>query len=225
MTETVDRATDHIPQKSEWYFDEGVPGVGNKPEYLDPKYKTLAEQAKAYKEVRKAMGALKGAPEEYDFGSHKEYIDSSNPKIQDFIKYAKENKFEQEAFSKIIETFVDYSKSKEPNLDEEIAKLGPQGAQKIETIKRWAENNFSQKALDAIGKFATNADAVEFLDELRQYQSHVDSQPPGNDAPAQDFKPLTRSDVENEMKQNYKQYTQDPVYRAKITKMFEQAIG
>ena len=60
---------------NEWYLDEGIVGQGNRPEYLEPKYKSVVEQAKAYKEARKALGAMSGAPETYDLSAFDEFID------------------------------------------------------------------------------------------------------------------------------------------------------
>jgi hypothetical protein len=223
MTEPVDRATDH--QEPKWYYDSDVPGVGEKPDFLDDKYSSLAEQAKAYKEVRKALGAQTGAPESYEFGEYAELIDSKNPHIQDFISYAKENRLSQDAFSRAVKTFVEYDKSMQPNIDEEIKKLGDDGARRIETVQKWAENNLSDKAIETIGKIGTRADVIEFLDELRQYQHHQAVVLPTSDDAAASFKPLSRAEVQEEMIQNYSKYKTDARYRAEIAAKLEQAVG
>lgn len=223
----IDRASDHQakPQDDAWYVMDDVPGQGPRPEYLDTRYKSLGEQAKAYKELQKTLGAIGGAPEEYDFGSHKEAIDPGNQHVQEFVNYAKNNRITQDAFNKMLDTFVNYQKSTAPNMDEEIAKLGPDGGKRIEVVKQWAENNLSDKSLDAIGKIAHRAEVIELLDELRQFQFHQSTQPPtGHDAGV-DFKPMSRADVEAEMMSNYGEYQKNPTYRAKITSMFEQAVG
>ena len=228
MTEqviTTDRASDHIKDSSQWYLAEGVPGQGSRPDYLDDKFSNLAEQAKAYKEVRKALGAQTGAPESYDFGEFKEHLDLDNTHLKDFLNYARENRLSQDAFSRTIKTFVEYDRSRAPNLDEEIAKLGPDGAKRIETIQTWASNNLSDKSLETIGKIGTRADVIEFLDELRQYQHHNATVLPTSEGAASGFKPLTKAEVTEKMIANYPQYLKDSRYRAEIANEFEQAGG
>jgi len=225
MTDQIDRASDHAKDTPSWYLAEGIPGQGSRPDYLDDKFSNLAEQAKAYKEVRKALGAQTGAPESYDFGEYKDILDLNNDHLKDYLNYARENRLSQDAFSRTIKTFVEYDRSRAPNLDEEIAKLGPDGAKRIETIQTWASNNLSDKSLETIGKIGTRADVIEFLDELRQYQHHQSTVLPTSDDAAAAFKPLTKGDVEAEMIQNYDKYKKDARYRAEISSKFEQAVG
>src|SRR5205809_15380 len=82
------------------YLAEGIPGQGSRPDYLDDKFSNLAEQAKAYKEVRKALGAQTGAPESYDFGEYKDILDLNNDHLKDYLNYARENRLSQDAFSR-----------------------------------------------------------------------------------------------------------------------------
>ncbi|HWY34770.1 MAG TPA: hypothetical protein VNX68_08990 [Nitrosopumilaceae archaeon] len=222
MTDKIDTPAAHIP---EWFLADGVPGVGPKPDFLDDKYPNLAEQAKAYKEVRKALGAQAGAPDAYDFGEYKALIDLDNQHIKDYLNYARENRISQDAFSQTIKTFIEYDKSRAPNIDLEIKKLGEDGARRIETVQKWAENNLSDKSLKTIGEIGTRADVIEMLDELRQYQHHNATVLPGSDDAANSFKPLSKAEVQQEMIDNYSKYKNDAAYRASITKKFEQAVG
>jgi hypothetical protein len=223
--EAVDRASDHQSQQPSWWLAEGVAGQGPRPDYLEDKYPTLADQAKAYKEVRKTLGAQSGAPEAYDFGDYKDVIPMDNDHIKDFLVYAKENRISQDAFQRTLKTFVEFDRSRAPNIDEEIAKLGETGPQKIETIKRWAENNLSDKALETMGKIGTRADVIEFLDELRQFHHHATTKLPTSDDAMNAFKPVTHAEVQEEMIANYGKYLKDPRYRAEITAKLEQAVG
>ena len=224
MSETIDRAHQH-EQKADWYLADGIPGVGPKPDFLDDKYPNLAEQAKAYREVRKALGAQSGAPEAYDFGQLVDEIDINNPAIKDYMIYAKENRINQDMFAKTLKTFSEYQKSKQPNIDEEIKKLGDDGAKRIETVQRWAENNLSEKSLKTIGEIGTKAEVIELLDELRQYQHHHAVVLPVGDNAATQFKPVTKAEVTEEMINNYSKYKTDSRYRAEIMSRLEQAVG
>ena len=216
-----------VPPSGEanWYLMDGVAGVGEKPEYLSPKYKTMAEQAKAYNELHKTLVNTAGAPEQYELGEYEQYIPVTDPHMQKLMNFAKTNRFSQDAFKEIVGTLVEYEKSKAPDIDAEIAKLGVDGAKKIATVQTWAENTFSQEALDTIGKIAKNADVINLLDEMRQYVHHNASQPPGSNQAGEPFTRLTVAEVEAEMKSNYKRYTSDPRYRAEIQAKFKQAVG
>ena len=207
-----------------WYFAEGVPGVGEKPDYLESKYKTLADQAKAYKEAQKLLGGLKPAPDEYDFGEAQEYIDKDNDYIKDFVSFAKENKIQQDAFQKIINTYVEYDKSRQPKPEEEIAKLGNDGMQKISTLQNWVKNNLSDGSRKALEKLPVKAEVVQMLDEVRQLHMNTLSKIPVETQKVK-VNTLTREDVEAEMLANYQRYQIDPNYRAQITAKFAQAVG
>jgi hypothetical protein len=220
---TINPAQSALPEPS-WYFAEGIPGVGDKPDYLEPKYKTLADQAKAYKEAQKLLGTLKAAPEEYDFGEAQEYIDKENDHIQDFVRFAKDNKIQQDAFSKVLNTYVGYDKSRQSKPEEEIAKLGNDGMQKITTLQNWVRNNLSEGSMKALEKLPVKAEVVQMLDEVRQLHMNTLSK-----IPTETQKPkvnlVTRDEIEAEMLANYGRYQTDPQYRSQITAKFAQAIG
>jgi hypothetical protein len=219
----IDRASDHT--EATWHYADGIPGQGERPDYLESKYKSVAEQARAYKEAQKLLGAQGGAPESYDFKELQEHIDQDNPHIQEFITYAKENKFSQDAFSKSLKTFVKYEQSKLPNVDAEIAKLGVNGMEKVNTVTNWIKNNLTPEAAKALEKLPVKAEVINMLDELRQRQVSMQTKIPAGEKTAQSFTPLTVAEVEAEMLQNYSRYQNDPGYRAQITAKFEQAVG
>lgn len=216
-----------VPEKTEdaaWYLMDGVPGTGERPDYLEPKYKTLAEQAKAYKEARKALGALSGAPENYTLEEYKELINPENAHIKDFMGYAKTNRFSQDAVNEIMKTFVGYQKSFTPNLDEEKAKLGPDADKRLDVINQWASNHFSEKSMETLGKISTHAEVVELMDELRNIHMNSSSKAPTHVDTEASYKPMTRDTVRNEMMANYPKYLADANYRAEITRKFSQVI-
>jgi hypothetical protein len=185
----------------------------------------VADQARAYKEAQKLIGSQIAAPESYDFTDLQSHIDQDNPHIQELITYAKEAKLQQDSFGKMVKKFVDYDQSRRPNVDEEIAKLGADGASKITTLQNWVKNNLSSDAAKALEALPVKAEVVQMLDELRQKFVHNQTKLPGGTAAAAEFKVLTVAEVEQEMMNNYNRYNNDPGYRAKITQMFEQAVG
>ncbi len=218
----IDTASSH---ESDWLYADGIPGVGVRPDYLESKYKSVADQARAYKEAQKLIGSNASAPEAYDFSDVLEHIDQDNPHIQELITHAKEARVQQDTFGRFMKKFVDYDKSRQPDVNAEIAKLGTDGAQKITTLQNWIKNTLSPESAKALGELPVKAEVVKMLDELRQKYTHTQSKVPTDADKAATFKVLTVEDVEAEMMQNYKRYQNDPGYRAQITAKFEQAVG
>ena len=205
-------------QDNSWYWDEGMPGQGDRPVWLDPKYKSVADKARAHTEAEKKLGQIGSAPESYDFGNYQEVLDTSSPHLQKFMETAKKNRLPQETFQEIIGTLVEYEQSKMPQRDTEIAKLGPGAHEKIETVKRWASNNLSQEACDILGQIGDRAEVIKFVDELRQLHIHQASQPPGASDPGEGFVRLTMEDWEAELQvpANANRYVSDPKYRQEM---------
>lgn len=214
--QVVDVPSNH---QDNWAWGEGIPGSGPKPEFLSEKYKTVAEQAKAYKELEKRLTAGDGkVPDNYEFGDLASVVDSANPHIQEFINTAKEARLPQETFNKVLNSLVEYERSQLPNLDAEITKLGEGAHAKIETVKRWAANNLSQEACDTLGAIGNRANVIKFVDELRQLSLHTSSMPPGSSEPGANFVRLTKEDIDKELSTpvNAKRYLEDSGYRQEI---------
>ena len=87
--ETVVESTEtQTETASEWSYADGVPGNGDAPEYFkSDKYKTLADQAKAYTDLEKKFGSFTGAPEEYALNEDLQ-ANKDNPL---FTKFAESN--------------------------------------------------------------------------------------------------------------------------------------
>ncbi len=214
---------DHTP---DWWYDEGVPGKGPRPDYLKEKYGYVqSKQAKAYEEAEKMLGGIKAAPDEYSFEEVQEHIDRDSDVIKSFISFAKENKLQQDQFGKILKTFVDYDKSKQPRTDDEIAKLGNDGMQKVNTVVNWIKNNLTSDASKALEKLPVRAEVIKMLDEVRQMHMNTLSKIPADTSKNSNFEPLTQKTIEDEMFSNYKRYQNDTKYRDEISKKFSQLVG
>ena len=202
---------------AEWWIDDGVPGRNSKPDYLMEKYGyNMAKQAKGCKEAQKLLGTIKPAPEDYDFGEQQ--IDKDNQYIKDLISVAKENKIQQDAFSKIINNFVEYDKSRQPSIDDELKKLGTDGKQRINTIVNWAKNNLTQEASSALERLPVNAEVVKMLDEVRQKSINNLAKIP-QDTQTNDVRE-TKEDIEADLLRDYTKYNVDPKLRAEYKMRF-----
>ncbi len=205
----------------EWYFDEGIPGLGPRPDYLEGKYKSLADQAKAYKEARSELGRLHGSvPEEYDLSNHKDWLDPQNPHLKGFLDFAKEKRLSQEVVSKAMGTLVDYEKGMMPDetLDAE--------SEKTKTIvQNWAKNTFSKEGLDAFEVLPKTKGIVNMLNEMRQNQYANRSQAPTSMDHVGSMKMVDEHSIRQEMRDNSKKYLEDNAYRMEINRKLAQALG
>lgn len=204
----------------EWWIDDGIPGRDSKPDYLMEKYGyNMAKQAKGCKEAQKLLGTIKAAPEDYDFGEQE--IDKDNQYIKDLISVAKENKIQQDAFSKIINNFIEYDKSRQPSVDDELKKLGTDGKQKISTIVNWAKNNLTQEASSALEKLPVNAEVIKMLDEVRQKSiGNLNLSKIPQDTQTNNDIRETKEDIEADLLKDYTRYNIDSKLRASYRERF-----
>jgi hypothetical protein len=203
------------------YFDEGKPGEGPRPDFLKAKYKSVAEQAKAYTEVEKRFGE---APEHYDLGAYSESVDVDNRHLQEFMNHAKEHRLTQDAFQKMIGSFVDYDKSMQVDVKKEIEKLGPDGARKVQIVEQWAKNTLSPEKYATLNGLPQTAEMVSILDELRQRMANSGVKTP-NDNGNEAFKPISESEVRAKIRANPDKYLKDANFRAEINKELQVAVG
>lgn len=206
-----------------WYYDDNIPGSGARPEYLEPKYKSLADQAKGYKELRKSFGALSGAPEAYDVENFKDSIDFNNPAIKNLMEYGKANRINQDAFGTFLNVLKDYEQSYIPNLDQELGKLEG-GQQRFDVVSQWAKNTLSQSAFETFNDIPKTAETIAFFDELRQRESAA-RQTGGAGLQSQIDKPSTMQELKAELNANYRRYCDDPHYRMTLENKMALASG
>ncbi len=84
-----------------WYWDANTPGQGDRPEFLPEKYKSVADVAKAYKELESRLGT---APKEYDFSKGESWIESDYEPFQQMAEFAKSKHVPQDVMDKMLET-------------------------------------------------------------------------------------------------------------------------
>ena len=95
-----------------WHYAEGVPGQGDKPEFLKDKYANITEQAKAYTELEGRFGAFTGAPEAYEINISDQLkeggieIDNEDPIMSSAMEFAQDIKMDQGGFDKMIELYA-----------------------------------------------------------------------------------------------------------------------
>jgi hypothetical protein len=162
----------------EWFWAEGVKGEGIKPEFMSDKYKTVADQAKAYKESMRALA--KNVPETYEIDINPELvkagldIDIESPHMQQFEQFARENGMTNDqvngALNIYLESLKDLHGVKQENIvahqKAEMEKLGQDAPKIIAQINNWAENNLDEAETKSLREFADSAERITFLKKL-----------------------------------------------------------
>jgi hypothetical protein len=167
-SEAAPSSTEQQPET--WYFDDKVPGAGEKPEWLQSKYKSVSEQAKAYNEAQKRLGAFKGAPEEYDLSladMPDVKLQKEDPMLEEFLADAKANNVSQDYVTNVLKMYVKAVKMNNPDPKKELEALGVNGKQDLKTLGNWARNHLSDSEVDVFKKMITTADTVRVFQKLR----------------------------------------------------------
>lgn len=161
-----------------WSFDDNIPGQGEAPEWFkSEKYKTVAEQAKAYKELEGKLGAFTGAPEAYepvDLKSElKEIgieIDPEDPVLSKAMDYAKELNMSQEGYSKLVNLYGETMAAEQVALEQiradELKALGHNADDRLKNLSAWASTNLDPELYASFQELAVSANAVKTLERL-----------------------------------------------------------
>jgi hypothetical protein len=202
---------DNTPPPSEppkWFIDEGIPGVGERPLWLNEKFKSTADLAKSYHELEKKVGT---APEDYDFSKSK-YLDPDYVPFHELKQIAKEKRVPQEVIDKMLESVDKYMDEFTTDDKAELEKLGPNALDRITTLNNWAKANLSRESFEALTGDLKSAESVKALEELRSKMMSSDPQiPNGNNGAVHNTSSL--EDIKLELQNNLVKYKTDPNYR------------
>ena len=159
-----------------WFYDEGIPGKGERPEYLKDKYANIVEQAKAYPEAEKRFGAFTGAPEAYEINISDQLkeggieIDNEDPIMSEAMEFAKNSNMGQEGFDKMIELYAMSKVAEGEALESykagELQALGNNAEVRIDNINSWASANLPEDMIEGFQGMANSAASVQALEKL-----------------------------------------------------------
>ena len=163
--------------EQEWFIDDGIKGVGPKPEYFnDKKYKTLSAQAKAQRELEKKLGGFTGAPDEYEVKvsdlTREKGIELSkdDPLITEFIEIAKKNNMNQELFSECVELAaqmeVARSEAQSQYIENEMKNLGKNAQKRIDDLQAWGAANLPEDMQEGFRQMFSTAATVEVAEQI-----------------------------------------------------------
>lgn len=222
----IDQSQSSESSESGWSYADGVPGVGDKPEFFnEKKYGSVAEQAKAHMELEKKFGGFTGSPEEFELSIDEEIsskLDKESEEFKSFEKFARDSNMNNETFNglvnqylKNIDSFQNQEISQEEidsNRKSEIEKLGENSSSIINEVSAWGKNNLTAGEFDSFRQLASSAENIKVLQKIIRKGSSTKIDPSA--APAQQY---TRKDLGKMINE---QYYSDIDYRRKVDGLY-----
>lgn len=200
-----------------WHWDDNTPGSGERPSWLQPKFKSVAEAAKSFNELEKLKGA---APAQYDFSKAKDWIEPDYVPFQEMAEFAKSKHVPQEVMDKFLDSVGMYLSEFKTDINEEKAKLGEKASERLQTLNNWAKSNLSEKSFQTLSAGMRTADAIEALEEIRNKMLSGNTLVPnGNSAVSSGG--FTLEEYRSELNANYAKFKTDPAYRNEMERKLE----
>jgi len=190
-----------------WYIDEGIAGIGDRPEWLPEKFKTVADMSKSHAELEKKLGT---APDAYDF-SQSRYLDPDYTPFQELQNIAKEKRVPKEVLDKMIDSVDKYMDEFSTDFDDELKKLGDNAKERVSIVDNWARANLSKEGYEALTGSINSAASVKALEELRGKIMSQATQVPGNNGEI--VSQVSLNDLQAELSNNLAKYKTDEKYR------------
>jgi hypothetical protein len=224
MTTSIDPAYtegSHEPGTSSasWWIDEGMPGTGDRPDWLPEKFKSVADMSKSYNELERRVGS---APNEYDISKGESWIEPDYGPIQDMLEYAKTKHVPQDVMDKMFESVGKYLDEFNVDPTEERAKLGEKAEERLQVIDNWAKSNFSAETYEALTSNLRTADAIKAIEEVRNKMNSNATTIPNSTHDSSQSAPSLQ-DIQAEMNKNLDRYKTDPQYRREMQAKMELA--
>ncbi len=225
ISETLLDASTPELGEGEYFLSDGIKGTGDTPEwYKGDKYKSVAEQAKAYTELEKKFGGFTGAPK--DGYSGPEGIEGDDALLQELTEFATKTNMSQEAFGDAWELLSAQGQAVEQvTQEQEIASLGDNAQERIKNVEGYLKNNLDAEVYEEVRNLVTDARSIQLVEHLVRATAPARLPIDGGDHPSG----MTWSDVEAEMfkKNDSGQLLRsiDSNHEAKIQKMMQDFGG
>lgn len=225
------QATDATPAEASnepsWFLAEEIAGDGEAPEWFKAgKYKTVADQAKAYTDLEKRFGGFTGAPEDGYKLEAPEGMDvlegaEEHPRLQLFMDIAKDENMSQEAFNRVVHRmFAAEQQEAQEAREAELNALGDNAKARLESISTFYANNLDQDEYQAVREFASTASGVAALEKLMQMAKGASKLP---SKPGDQVAPKTGADLRDSV--DWDKYKTDPAYRRQVKQQYRAAYG
>ena len=152
--------------EGEYFLSDNIKGVGEMPEwYKADKYKSVAEQARAYTELEKKFGGFTGAPKDgYELYDG---VESDDALWAELVEFGNNTNMNQAALHQAWELLTAQEEALDQvSMEEEIGKLGPQAAERITTVEQLMRNNLSPELYEKHRDVVTSAAIIEFIEDF-----------------------------------------------------------
>jgi hypothetical protein len=151
---------------NEYFLTEGIKGSGERPEwYKSEKYKSVADQAKAYIDLEKRFGGFTGAPK--DGYAMPADVESDDGLLSELQTFAADTNMSQDSFNRAWELLATQSDvATQVSVEAEMARLGDNAEGRIKTIEQFMKNNLDTDTYEKVRHGVNSAESVELIEAL-----------------------------------------------------------
>jgi hypothetical protein len=220
-TGVADTTTD----ENAWYLSEGVAGEGETPEWFkSSKYATIADQAQAYNGLESKLGSFTGAPKDgYETvipeGLNVE-IPEGDPLMENFNEWAQAAGLSQDAHSELLGVYINNIVGSQPNMEDEMKKIGPDAGQRVTDMVQWAKGTLDEGEFATLQTMATTAEGFQLLERMRSLSRETQVSAPDT---AQPVNTVTKEALYELM--NDEKYQTSSSYREEVKQKFDNFFG
>ena len=226
-TEAPTESTETTEATAEgWMMSEEIKGEGDAPEWFKAsKYKSVADQAKAYAGLESKLGAFTGAPSdgykvEMPEGVPDDAINADDPMLVNFNEWAKEAGLSQEKHSELMGIYMNGMLEAQPALDDEIKRIGKDAPQRINDFTSWAKANFDEGEFQVMQGLATTADGFNVLEKMRSMSRETDVAALNNTQALDNTSKEALYELVGDPR-----YAESPAFRKEVDKKFADFFG
>ena len=165
LTSLVDAAEPTLGE-GEYFLSDGIKGVGDTPEwYKADKYKSVAEQAKAYTELEKKFGGFTGAPK--DGYALVEGVESDDALWAELVESGNSTNMSQSALNQAWELLTAQEQAiEEVSIEAEMEKLGDNAVERIKVVEQYMKNNLDADTYEELRYAVNSAESVQLIEAL-----------------------------------------------------------
>jgi len=158
--------------EGEWLQTATQKGIGDKPEWMLDKHKTVEDQAKNYVELEKRFGAFTGTPKEGYKLNLPEGVegdfDAQDPMLVAATEWATKSGVSQQGFDELITMYINGTIESPEAIEaarnaELIDVLGPNHAQEIQQVSGILTNMMTPDQYEAIKPLVNSPQAVKLV--------------------------------------------------------------
>ena len=152
--------------EGEYFLSDGIKGVGDQPEwYKADKYKSVAEQAKAYTELEKKFGGFTGAPK--DGYALYDGVESDDALWGELVEFGNSTNMSQSALNQAWELLTAQEQAiEEVSVEAEMAKLGDNAVERIKVVEQYMKNNLDADTYEELRYAVNSAESVQLIEAL-----------------------------------------------------------